>query len=139
MKVRIDRLKRVVNMLVGRAEARGDLGHFTKKNESLTNELRLAGKRLQDAKKEIQCSEKRAGELHEEIRLLRESNVGSMDTIGRSSISRSIQTSPGERFSSGIRMSRGGCGPWFCGLNPRQFTWRVMLRQSGRSMTGYDV
>lgn len=98
MKVRIDRLKRVVNMLVGR-EARGDPGHFTKRNESLTSELRLAGKRLQDAKKELQCSERRAGELREEIRLLRESNAGSTKAFSRSGVSRSIQTSPKNRLS----------------------------------------
>lgn len=110
MKLRIDKLKRIINMLVGRAEAKGDLGHYVKKNESLTSELRLAGKRLQDAKREAQYSERRAGELREEVRLLKESKTGPSDVIGRPGVSKSIQTSPRRRFSLGVGMdaARGG-------------------------------
>lgn len=59
MKIRIDRVREVINLLVSRAEARGDPQHLLSKNEALVKDLRLANRRIQDSRKEVKYGEER--------------------------------------------------------------------------------
>lgn len=75
MKLRIDRVREVVNLLVSRAEAKGDPQHLLSKNEVLVKDLRLANRRIRNAKKETRYGEERINELQEEIRSLKSLQV----------------------------------------------------------------
>lgn len=113
MKIRANRTMEAIRILVARAEAKGDVVHLKKKNEEMTDELRVCKRNISDLKKEVKFAESRTEKIQEEFLKYRDSKspssairLGSVD--GRASLS----GDPDNLVSIGpLGSAEGACHP----------------------------
>lgn len=95
MRVRILKLKEVIEIFTVRLETKGDVAHLRRTNESLKQDSFDHKKRMDDLNKELRYAEGRIGDLQGEIRKLKENRTSGRDDRHRPSLPKGIQTSPG--------------------------------------------